>query len=145
MSPSACQKMLKTVCVVTTIVGLTMILSLISPLIIILDYFADLAHFPIDGAQSIDTDSEKLLLAISGGLMIGLCAFVWQITDTLFDSNPALAKRIITTSLLAWFVTDSLGSLFAGAWFNVIMNTMFLALFLYPLFSTRFQTASQSA
>ncbi|WP_005666192.1 hypothetical protein [Tritonibacter mobilis] len=47
--------------------------------------------------------------------------------------NPTLARRILIPALLAWYLPDSLGSMLSGAGFNVVMNTVFLAMFMVPL------------
>lgn len=118
-------------------IGLAMAMAPFTFLAPALSLFVDLAHLPLDGAQQIDTDTEALLSAITGGLLSGLGAAVWLIADHLYPRDPALAQRIITFTLLAWYIPDSLGSLAAGAWFNVVMNSGFLALFLVPILMAR--------
>ena len=102
-----------------------------------LNLFVDLAHLPLDRAQGINTETEALLTAISGGLLCGLGAAVWLMAEHLYANDPTLARRMILIALMAWYIPDSLGSLAAGAWFNVVMNSGFLALFLVPLLRTK--------
>ncbi|GAB5436665.1 excinuclease ABC subunit A [Falsiruegeria mediterranea] len=128
---------LKSAAVFCISIGLAMAMAPFTFLAPALSFFVDLAHLPLDGAQQINTDTEALLSAISGGLLCGLGAAVWLITDHLHARDPALARRMITLTLLAWYVPDSLGSLAAGAWFNVVMNSGFLALFLVPILMVR--------
>lgn len=99
--------------------------------------FVDIAFLPFDGAQDVDHEVTQLMLAISGGVLIGLAVAVWQVTTLIFQRDPALARRILLPTLLAWYVPDSLGSVLSGAPFNVVMNTGFLALFLIPLLLAR--------
>lgn len=100
----------------------------------LLNFFADLLHMPLDGVQKVDSDSERTLIAILAGVLIGIATFVWQITQHVYAHNPRRGAQMITISLLAWYLPDNLGSLLTGAWFNVVMNSVFLAMFLLPLY-----------
>ena len=97
---------------------------------------ADLLIWPFDGLQPIETSEARLLAAIGGGVLVGWGVMLWQLAP-----EPA-AHRIIRTSVLAWFVVDSGGSLLAGVPLNVVGNLVFLALFLIPIgFGRRAQAA----
>ena len=117
--------------------GLGMVLALFSPLSSILNFFVDLAHFPVDGAQAVRSETERLLTAISGGVLVGLSAFCWQVTEHIYRANPRLGTRVLTLCLVAWCVPDSLGSYLTGAGFNVVINTGFLIMFLLPAYLGR--------
>ena len=106
--------------------------------------FLDLAFLPLDGTENADTAETQLGLAISGGLMVGLAAMVWQIATHVLPNTPRLAQRLLIPALLAWYVPDSFGSYLSGASFNVVMNTGFLALFLVPLMRMHFPTDQSS-
>jgi hypothetical protein len=133
MTPDRTRKSLKAAAAFCIAIGLAMAAAPFTALAPGLDLFLDIAHLPIDGGQQISTDTEALLSAISGGLLAGLGTAVWLIAHHLHPRDPALAARIVTLTLAAWYIPDSAGSLAAGAWFNVVMNTGFLALFLVPL------------
>jgi hypothetical protein len=47
------------------------------------------------------------------------------------------AWRIFVVSLLAWFVTDTLFSLWSGFWQNALLNGVFALLFAPPLIGLR--------
>lgn len=113
-------------------IGLLMFASLMGaqPLMAM---FLDLIHLPFDGTQTFASDSELVLGAISGGLLFGFGVMTHQVTTHVYASDPGLGGRIIQRGILAWFIVDSMGSILAGAWFNVVLNTGFLALFLIPL------------
>ena len=51
----------------------------------------------------------------------------------LGKGGQALAKRVILTSIIAWFVVDSSGSVLSGAPLNAVFNLSFLAIFCIPL------------
>ncbi|WP_299890088.1 excinuclease ABC subunit A [uncultured Ruegeria sp.] len=113
--------------------GVLMFLSLPFQLGSLFGLFLDLAHLPIDGRQTFTSDSELLLGAISGGLLTGLGVITWQVTNHVYATNPEIGGRIMMYGLISWFVIDSTGSIFAGAWFNVVLNSGFLALFVVPI------------
>lgn len=134
MPLSSSIRLLKIACSVTVFFGTVMIFALFTPLSSLLNLFVDAMHWPVDGKQAIDTETERTLIAILGGIMIGLAAFVWQITTHVYRQNPTRGMQMITISLLAWYIPDSLGSVLTDAWINVVMNSVFLALFLAPIY-----------
>ncbi|MEW2914352.1 excinuclease ABC subunit A [Leisingera sp. JC11] len=141
MTHIASIRMLKTVSIFSAAFGLAMVLALATPLGTALGLFIDLAFLPVDGAQMLTPGAASLMTAISGGLMCGFCVLIYLVADHVCSKNPALGRRLLIPALLAWYIPDSLGSLAAGAWFNVVMNTAFLALFLVPLMLARPATA----
>ena len=113
--------------------GLALVLALITPLRGVFDIFFDLVHFPLDGQQTLTSDSGRVLAAITGGLMVGLGAIVWRIVQDIYPQDPATGGRIILIGVWTWYLPDSFGSVMVGAWFNVVPNTVFLALFVLPI------------
>lgn len=137
MTPTQTARWLKAAAGFCILIGLAMTLAPFTFLAPGLNFFVDLAHLPLDGAQGIDTQTEALLTAISGGLLCGLGAAVWLMAGHLYANDPTLARRMILITLMAWYIPDSFGSFAAGAWFNVVMNSGFLALFLVPILMAR--------
>ena len=113
--------------------GLMMILGFKGPFMPAINGFLDIAHQPYDGQTQVSGQAGFLLNAILGGILIGFGTMIWMVSEHVFRENPDLGRKIILTSLLAWFVTDSLGSVLAGAWFNGVLNTVILICFLVPL------------
>ncbi|WP_291736938.1 excinuclease ABC subunit A [Leisingera sp. F5] len=144
MTHAASIRMLKIVSNLSAAFGLAMVLALATPLGTALSLFIDLAFLPLDGAQALTPGAASLMTAISGGLMCGFCLLIYLVTEHIYSADPALGRRLLIPALLAWYIPDSLGSLAAGAWFNVVMNTPFLALFLVPLMLAR-RAALQTA
>ena len=97
------------------------------------EYLADLIFFPLDGAQSVAAEETRLINAIGGGVMVGWGVMLWMLSTQLFPKEPVIAGRIIATSIVAWYVIDSTGSVLAGAPLNAVGNTSFLLIFLLPL------------
>ncbi|CUH81684.1 hypothetical protein TRM7557_03553 [Tritonibacter multivorans] len=113
--------------------GLLLALAAFTPLAPLVAVFLDVAHLPLDGLQPITTETEYLLLAIAGGLCCGLGMTIAALATCFGHSHPQAVGKILLTGALAWYIPDSLGSYLSGAWFNVGMNTGFLALLVWPL------------
>lgn len=96
-------------------------------------YLADLIFFPLDGLQSVAAQETRLMNAIGGGVMVGWGLMLWMLATELYPKKPALARKIIMTSIIAWFIIDSGGSVLAGAPLNALGNTSFLLIFCLPL------------
>ncbi len=96
-------------------------------------YLADFIFFPLDGLQSVAAQETRLINAISGGVMVGWGLMLWMLSTQLYPKEPALTRKIIMTSIIAWFIIDSSGSVLAGASLNVLGNTSFLLIFCLPL------------
>lgn len=126
-------KALKLAAIGTVIFGLAMVLALVSPMRLGLALFLDLVHWPLDGQQDLNSDSARVLAAISGGLLVGTGTLIWGITTEVYSKTPKIGGRMILTGVLAWYLPDSFGSYMVGAWFNVVLNTGFLALFAIPI------------
>lgn len=93
----------------------------------------DLIFFPIDGAPTLAAPGERLLSAITGGVMTGWGAMMYLVATELLPKDPALGRRLILTSIVSWFVIDSSMSVAAGAPLNVVGNLGFLLVFVLPL------------
>ncbi len=113
--------------------GLMMILGAKGPFMPAVNGFLDFAHQPYDGQTAVSGQAGFLLNAILGGILIGFGTMIWMVSEHVFRSDQALGRKIILTALLCWFVTDGLGSVLAGAWFNAVINLVILIAFLIPL------------
>ena len=113
--------------------GVLFFLSTIPPLSAPMAFLFDLVIWPLNGADDLSAPASRLLLAISGGVLVGWGIMLWLIVTRLYPSDPRLARTLILTSAGTWFVVDSLGSAIAGAPLNVLFNIVFLELFVIPL------------
>ncbi len=113
--------------------GLIMVAGLGFPVLFLVEAFLDLAHLPIDGGQPIDSDAARLLNAILGGILVGFGTIIWRVAGKVFLTDPSLGASILVPAMLAWFVTDSAGSILAGAWFNAVLNALILVALLFPI------------
>lgn len=96
-------------------------------------FLADLIFWPVDGVQAVTSETNRLLSAILGGVMVGWGLLLYLLTTRLYPRDPDLARLLITASIGTWFFVDSLGSIAAGASLNALFNLGFLALFMIPL------------
>jgi hypothetical protein len=96
-------------------------------------WFLDVLIWPLDGAQSFDSQEARIITAIGGGITVGWGVLVWMVAGRILPENPALGRDILVRSLLAWFVVDSTASVLSGVPQNAAANLLFLAVFLYPL------------
>ncbi len=138
-------RLLKLTGIGTILFGLAMVLALVSPLKPVFDIFLDLVHLPLDGQQALEGDSARVLAAITGGLMVGLGALTWCIAVHVYAKDAETGGRIILIGVMAWYVPDSFGSYMVGAWFNVVLNTGFLAMFVLPVLLHRSARRSLTA
>ena len=99
----------------------------------VMSLFMDIAFWPVDSAQSVSGAEMRLLSAVSGGMMAGWGVLLWQVSTRVFPHDPGLGRNLILSSIGAWFVIDSIGSIVAGAPLNALFNVGFLALFFVPL------------
>jgi hypothetical protein len=101
----------------------------------------DFVFWPVDGLQDASAEATRLLFAILGGITAGWGVMMWCLAGEPLARDPDLVRPILRTSLLAWFVLDSTGSVLAGAPFNAVLNVLILAAFLFPLWSRSRQPA----
>lgn len=95
--------------------------------------FMDLVFWPMDGVPDSQAPEIRLLWGINSGVLTGWGIALWLITTRLYSKEPALARSIILYSIATWFVVDGIGSIFAGAPMNAVVNIGFLLLFVIPL------------
>ena len=93
----------------------------------------DMVFWPLDGMETLSAPATRLVCAIGGGLMVGWGLMLWQVVTRLYPRDPELARTMILTSIGAWFIVDSAGSIAAGAPVNGVLNIGFLLAFAIPL------------
>mgnify|MGYP001822871699 CR=1 FL=1 len=98
-----------------------------------LRFLIDMLFWPVNGAEDLSASATRLVCAIGGGLMVGWGLMLWQVATRLYPRDPELARTMILTSIGAWFIVDSAGSIAAGAPVNAVLNIGFLLAFAIPL------------
>jgi hypothetical protein len=61
------------------------------------------------------------------------------------ERDPAGRTTVILPGFAVWFVVDGVGSVLAGAGFNLVLNTPFLLLFAVPILCERRHRRAASA
>jgi hypothetical protein len=127
------QKWLKGAALVTIGVGLLTAAAAAPALQAPTVMLADILFWPLDGAQTGDHSTTRLMFAIGGGVLTAWGVLLWMLVDQVMAQMPDVARRIILTMAMTWFVVDSSASVLAEAPVNVIANLPFLAMYLLPL------------
>ena len=93
----------------------------------------DLLSWPLDGQESYDFATMRFLSALTGGFLFGWGVMIWCLRAWVYDIAPEPVRRTVLTSLLAWFVLDSAGSIASGTPSNAFFNVLVLLLAVGPL------------
>ena len=93
----------------------------------------DLADWPLDGGSVLEGSAIRFVSALSSGFMVGWGITVLLLALWVYDQAPEAVRRTVLTGILAWFVTDSTGSILSGYPINALFNVGFLLLAVGPL------------
>ncbi|MEZ4735448.1 MAG: hypothetical protein R3E79_50795 [Caldilineaceae bacterium] len=72
-------------------------------------------------------------IGADGGFLFGWGVMIWCLRAWVYDLAPEAVRRTVLTSLLAWFVLDSAGSIASGTPSNAFFNVIVLLLAVGPL------------
>ena len=107
----------------------------------------DLISWPLDGATTYTHPDTRFISALAGGFLLGWGVLIWCLSTWVYDAAPEGVRKTVITSLLAWFILDSLGSVTSGNPSNVFFNTLILVAAIGPLWrpaTAREDTAYES-
>jgi hypothetical protein len=93
----------------------------------------DILSWPLDGATTFDHPDTAFLSALAGGFLLGWGVLIWCLSVWVYDAAPEPVRRSVLTSLLAWFVLDSAGSVASGNASNVVFNLFILLVAVGPM------------
>lgn len=93
----------------------------------------DLLSWPLDGQQTFASPDTRFLSALTGGFLFGWGVMIWCLRAWVYDLAPEAVRRTVLTSLIAWFVLDSAGSIASGTPSNAFFNVIVLLLAVGPL------------
>ncbi|MEM7180043.1 MAG: hypothetical protein AAF518_03965 [Spirochaetota bacterium] len=124
-------------CILTILVGLTSFAASrptgMQPWVLLFDLLA----WPLDGNPAGFTRIGFALNAVLGGVMVGWGVTMFLLARWVLPNGNEPVRKGILVGILAWYVVDSTGSFVAGLPGNVVLNTLFLLLFLPPLIGLR--------
>ena len=101
--------------------------------------FSLLLYSEPDAISYFGTEPTKYIAlahAVLGSVMVGWGVALIIVVRYQFDQGTWLGWQIIAWSVAAWFVPDTIFSLWSGFWQNAILNVAFGVLFLVPLIAT---------
>lgn len=93
----------------------------------------DILSWPLDGQESLDDSSARLILALLGGFLLGYGVTIWCLSSFVYDKAPEMIRKSVLIGLCSWFVLDSFGSIAGGHASNAAWNILVLLLFVGPL------------
>jgi hypothetical protein len=99
-------------------------------------WFMDYAFLRAFGTQSPMTPETVLSNGVLGAVTFGWGVFMWSVVEPLAKHDPAALRRAFTLTFTAWYVVDQWASWRAGAFGNMLSNTLFYGAFMLP-FLTR--------
>lgn len=101
--------------------------------------FSLLIYLDADHVSSFGLEATAyigLAHAVLGSVMIGWGSTLVLVVRKQFAKGSWLGWQIIAISVSAWFVPDSVYSIWSGFWHNAVLNVVFAVLFLVPLMAT---------
>jgi hypothetical protein len=124
---------LKIACLITIATGIACALASHPATDVVWRTLFDLLKWPFDGDPAAFSADTRAVNAVLGGTMVGWGVLMYLLaTPQSFAAIPAL-PRLMQYALYAWFVVDCSGSLAAGLPGNLVLNVLFLAMFVPPL------------
>ena len=93
----------------------------------------DTIVWPIDGSHDVLSRDARFLSGVGAGLLTAMTLFLQLVVAPELETGNFRVLRGATLSILAWYLVDSTGSYASGVASNVMFNTGFLLLLLYPL------------
>jgi hypothetical protein len=79
----------------------------------------------------------SLAHAVIGGVMVGWGVAMLYVVRSLLLKGRGEGWYVIALSIAAWYIPDTAYSILSGFWQNAVLNSVFLFLFLVPLWAIR--------
>lgn len=93
----------------------------------------DILSWPLDGATTYEHPDTRFLSALTGGFLMGWGVMVWMLSAYVYDLAPEGVRKSLLAGALAWFLTDSAGSIASGNASNAVFNMIVLLLVVGPM------------
>lgn len=93
----------------------------------------DILSWPLDGATTYEHPDTRFLSALTGGFLMGWGVMVWMLSAYVYDLAPEGVRKSLLAGALAWFLTDSAGSIASGNASNAAFNMIVLLLVVGPM------------
>ena len=82
-------------------------------------------------------DYIRLLHGVLGAVMFGWGVMIAMVLRRAVAQGQPESINWILLPLLAWYIPDTIFSLYTGFWQNAVLNTVFLLVFLVPLLALK--------
>jgi hypothetical protein len=102
------------------------------------ELFESLYFVPVTG-ETLSQEAAAyaaFLQGVLGAVMVGWSVLLFYVARGPFRRGEPEAWRMLLASLAAWFVADTLFSLWTGYWQNAILNAGLAIVFVIPLAAT---------
>lgn len=96
----------------------------------------DVVDWPYDGNPSALDRHATVGFALLGCVMLGWGTLTLAIVQDRQMAQEPRVWRMLTVSMLVWYVTDSAASVVLGVPLNAVSNSVFLVTFLLPVLAS---------
>lgn len=93
----------------------------------------DLTVWPIDGSHNQLSTDARFLSAIGASLLAALAVLILFVVVPEVRRGNNVVLRGTTYAILTWYVFDSIGCITAGVASNAVLNTIYAATLLVPM------------
>lgn len=97
-----------------------------------IELILDLSNWPLNGLENYEAPTSIFLSAILGGVLFGWGVLIW-ILSSIYEKEPEKIRKAVLTSLISWFVVDSIGCIISHNMSNTITNIGLLLVLVGPL------------
>jgi len=118
-------------CIITIVTGIICALASYPTTEGVWLYLFDMLKWPLDGNPAAFSADTRAVNAVLGGTMVGWGLLMYLLAPHI--TTIVGLPRILLMALVAWFVVDCTGSLMANLPGNMLLNIIFLGLFMPPL------------
>lgn len=103
----------------------------------------DLLDWPVDRGTDFLSRDVRWLSAIGAGLLASMAMNNLLVVVPEIEAGNFRVLKGSAIATISWYVVDSIGSFASGVPSNVVFNTVFLVMLLYPLWlASRFQAGA---
>lgn len=118
-------------CVTMMASGMIFVLAAFPATDIFARLFYDFVYWPLDG-QSGFSNAARPTIAIVGAVFWAFAVLLQGVVKIALDDPASPLWRVLTISVLVWWLVDSAASVICGIPVNAVTNTILLVTFLVP-------------
>ena len=100
-------------------------------------FFTEITGTDLNSLTQNEIVFHNLLSGVIGGTMFGWGLMIAMMSYRLMKVHDDWIWSVIATSVIAWYLLDTLGSALVGSSLNILLNTSILILALPPLIANR--------